>query len=63
MTTVVVRLGGLVCPALALPDLPAETSTDVSPTDLEARLLPNGIERLVLELQHEPANDAAEVTA
>ena len=35
----------------------------VSPTDLEVRLRPNGIERLVLELRPEPAKEAAEVTA
>ena len=34
----------------------------VSPTDLEVRLRPNGIERLVLELRPEPAKEAAEVT-
>jgi site-specific DNA recombinase len=35
----------------------------VSPTDLEVRLRPNGIERLVLELRPEPATEAAEVAA
>ena len=35
----------------------------VSPTDLEVRLRPNGIEQLVLELRPEPATEAAEVTA
>ena len=35
----------------------------VSPTDLEVRLRPNGIEQLVLELRPEPAKEAAEVTA
>jgi len=34
-----------------------------SPTDLEVRLRPNGIERLVLELRPEPAKEAAEVAA
>ncbi len=35
----------------------------VSPTDLEVRLRPNGIERLVLELRPESAKEAAEVAA
>jgi hypothetical protein len=35
----------------------------VSPTDLEVRLRPNGIERLVLELRTESAKEAAEVAA
>ncbi|WP_209315384.1 hypothetical protein [Haematospirillum sp. H1815] len=35
----------------------------VSPTDLEVRLRPSGIERLVPELRPEPANEAAEVAA
>lgn len=34
----------------------------VSSTDLEVRLRPNGIERLVLELRPESAKEAAEVT-
>ena len=35
----------------------------VSPNDLEVRLRANGIERLVLELRPEPANQTAEALA
>ena len=35
----------------------------VSPNDLEVRLRANGIERLVLELRPEPANQQEEVLA